>query len=365
MPNTVYFDESGNTGDNLLDKDQPTYTLASHDFTEDEAMDILTPLRLLSNAQEIHYKRVKKYTAHKNALLACFNNPLVMENRVYCFGTHKRYLVCVHLVDKLLETVFYEAGYDIYKREQNIAYANIVYILGNSDWPLDRFDKLCASFIDWVRSGDVQKSEAFYEALEYLGRSLKHAQDFMLLDELRSSRKYASIITSGFDKFVLDATLPCFVSHVYFYAKHHKDSIDAVLDPSKQIDHWQGMIEFLKSMPEKEVGTGCRKHRFPLPVNIVSTVDSKSDICIQLADLFASAGNDVYTNRFNGKQDSFVSELFHTRFGLLSGNDIWPGTSFPTGDLEPLGGADTNPLDFFAQSAVTNPAGFKKAWNKK
>ena len=96
-----------------------------------------------------------------------------------------------------------------------------------------------------------------------------------------------------------------------------------------------------------------------------NSCDSKSDICIQLADLFASAGNDVYTNRINGKQDGFVSELLHTRFGLLTGNDIWPGISFPTGDLEPLGGADTNPLDFFAQSAVVNPAGYKKAWNKK
>ena len=35
MNTKVFFDEAGNSGDNLLDKDQPVYVLASHNFNED------------------------------------------------------------------------------------------------------------------------------------------------------------------------------------------------------------------------------------------------------------------------------------------------------------------------------------------
>jgi hypothetical protein len=40
----IYFDEAGNSGGNLLDKDQPVFTLVSHNYSEEEAKTILAPI---------------------------------------------------------------------------------------------------------------------------------------------------------------------------------------------------------------------------------------------------------------------------------------------------------------------------------
>lgn len=36
MANTIYFDESGNTGQDMLNKDQKVFVLASVNFNEDQ-----------------------------------------------------------------------------------------------------------------------------------------------------------------------------------------------------------------------------------------------------------------------------------------------------------------------------------------
>ena len=65
----VFFDEAGNSGDNLLDADQPLFTLLSHDFGEKEAELLLAPIRKSSNAKELHFKNLKKYSKTQKAIL--------------------------------------------------------------------------------------------------------------------------------------------------------------------------------------------------------------------------------------------------------------------------------------------------------
>ncbi|HWY33406.1 MAG TPA: DUF3800 domain-containing protein, partial [Nitrosopumilaceae archaeon] len=228
MPNKVYFDESGNSGDNLLDKAQPVFTLASHDYTLAEAEEILKPLRELSNAGELHFKTIRKSANQRKALLGCFSNPLIKKERAFCFWTHKQFLVCVQITDKLLEKVFYERGYDIAKGEQNIAYANLLYALGTTGWPPDRFDELCASFLRWGRSGNVAEATGFYESLEKLDRKLKYTADFILINDIKSSKEYMAEISNGLGKYVFDVTLPCFTSHVFHWSGIYNEYIDAI-----------------------------------------------------------------------------------------------------------------------------------------
>lgn len=52
----IYFDEAGNSGQNLLDKNQPIYVLVSHNFSIEEAEAILKPLE--TNSSEIYFKNI-------------------------------------------------------------------------------------------------------------------------------------------------------------------------------------------------------------------------------------------------------------------------------------------------------------------
>lgn len=55
----IYFDEAGNSGQNLLDSEQLIYVLVSHNYSIQEAESILSPLKTDSN--EIHFSIIKKY----------------------------------------------------------------------------------------------------------------------------------------------------------------------------------------------------------------------------------------------------------------------------------------------------------------
>lgn len=56
---TIYFDESGNTGSNLIDLDQPVFTLASCTFSK-EISEQLLKLIDSKSTQEVHFKNLRR-----------------------------------------------------------------------------------------------------------------------------------------------------------------------------------------------------------------------------------------------------------------------------------------------------------------
>jgi len=57
MSNTISFDESGNTGQDLLNKDQGAFVLSSSNFSDSE-IEILS--NIFDTENEIHFKKLKK-----------------------------------------------------------------------------------------------------------------------------------------------------------------------------------------------------------------------------------------------------------------------------------------------------------------
>ena len=74
----IYFDEAGNSGQNLLDADQPIYVLVSHNFSIEESESILAPLK--THSAEIHFRRLKKYPKYQKPIEEILNNPLINLN---------------------------------------------------------------------------------------------------------------------------------------------------------------------------------------------------------------------------------------------------------------------------------------------
>jgi len=77
----IYFDESGNTGANLLDLSQPIFALGSCDFTERECEKLLVPL-LSRGASEIKFVNLKRRASGQNKIIDLLQNKLVTPRRV-------------------------------------------------------------------------------------------------------------------------------------------------------------------------------------------------------------------------------------------------------------------------------------------
>ena len=122
----IYFDEAGNSGQNLLDVNQPIYVLVSHNFSIEEAEAILSPLK--TNSSEIHFKNLKKYPKYQKPIEEILNNPLINYDRIKIAYYNKKYALCAHLVDQLVETTFYNLGLEYYEGGLNILYAQSLFL---------------------------------------------------------------------------------------------------------------------------------------------------------------------------------------------------------------------------------------------
>lgn len=355
----IYFDEAGNSGGNLLDKDQPVFTLVSHNYTEAEAKIILAPILKLSNAKELHFSQLKKYNKFRNAILESLNHELIAKDRLYNYMAHKKFMISVQMVDQLVEPVLYENGEDIYQYGLNISTANILHIMGTVAWKKELYDHMCIRFVKWMRSAEFEDIVKFYESVRALYHSLKHKKDKKLVELLMASIEHILMINSHLDKYTLDATLSCFNAHCHFWAGIYNKPFDITFDNSKQIEYWRDMIDFLThSLPEAEVGYGSRKHKYPLLINSLVTKESKESLPLQLADLLASSMNYAATCNVKKTEDEFAQKILTSKLLDLPGNSMWPDTAMTPEELNMTDPVGINALDFIAEAALKNPEAF-------
>ena len=361
----IYFDEAGNSGSNLLDLNQPVYLLLSHNFNVEETEEILKPLKLVSQAAELHFTKVRKYQRLRTELLKCLNHPLIQPDRVCYYVAHKQFMIAIHLVDQLIEPVLHSQGIDIYQYGSNLSTANMLHIFGIMIWDQTKYKEICGWFVKWMRSSAREDCLGFYRSVHDL-RSKLSREDGMLLDLIMASTQHLDTIVPSLNKYTLDATLSCFNAHCQFWAEHYKKPFDIVFDRSKQIEYWKDLIAFLtENLPEGEVGYGSRKYKYPLLISNLEMNDSHESPQLQLADLFASSLNYLFINWSNGQEDRFASEIDGS---LLHKNaeekKMWPATDVTPDALNMTDGSGINPLDFIAAAASKNPEKYQKAFRK-
>lgn len=115
----ISMDESGNTGLDLLNADQPLFALASTSVTDDRAWELLEPL-LRQNQGEVKYSRLKRTASGRKALLELFGSSYFNDESFSVQLAEKKFVLSAQIVDKLVEPVFYEFGIDVYGRGLNI-----------------------------------------------------------------------------------------------------------------------------------------------------------------------------------------------------------------------------------------------------
>lgn len=349
----IYFDESGNSGANLLDTAQPTYLLLSHNYSLNECTSILSPLLELSNAEELHFKNLKKYQKTRNAILKCINDERILSSRIYRFVAHKEFMIVAQIVDQLIELVLSNNGIDIYKGGLNISTSNMIYLLGKNLWNKTLFKEMCENFVKWIRSNSEADFTIFYKSVSELYHSIQNEKEKLFVGLILLSKPFKDTVMDAYDKYTLDITLSCFVSHCNFWAEENKNPFDVVFDSSKQIDYWKDMIKFLTDkLPSQEVGYGSRKYKYPLLINSIEMVNSKSEIQIQFADIMSSSLNYTYSCISKNSVDDFSSQIEKSRLFETSGNAIWPTTLVTPEDLDMTDDTGINPLDFFVKHSM-------------
>jgi len=347
---TIYIDESGNTGQDLLNSEQKVFVLASNNFSKRE-IDILTSI--FDNQKEIHFKKLKNSDKGRSSIIKLLNHDLITEENIICVTAHKEFSTVGQIVDQIIEPVLYDYGIDIYLYGQNISATNFIFYFGNFFWEKEVYKQLLDAFIFMVRNKTKESIIEFYKNADKLYKQAK-TKERGLLQPIMNSKSQINEILEGINKFTVDLTLSSFYILCDLWYKKLNHKINIVQDSSKQIEHYKEYIEFTKNLDieTQEVGFDSRTITFPTQIEKLELVSSENYLGVQISDLIASSIAYMYNNE-NPKQKKFVEEIQNSKLlGLSNYFTIWPSTEITPRELKMEKGEGQNILDFLANQNI-------------
>jgi hypothetical protein len=137
----LFIDESGYTGPDLVNRDQPVFVRASTVLTGEEANELITTcFPSQKTGRELKHSRLSWTKKGRAELIEFFNR--VPKEKIGFFCVHKEFTLWAYLSDFWLEPMAYADGINLYDQGANIALANMSYIVGSSAESVGEMSKL-------------------------------------------------------------------------------------------------------------------------------------------------------------------------------------------------------------------------------
>ncbi len=347
----IAFDESGNTGQDLINPDQPIFSLASVYLSEaeaDEAINILTT----QADQEIKFSKLTRSKAGRQKVLSFLQSPYAKVDKVKTHVIHKRYMVVGKIVDLIIEPLAHRDGLNLYEQGCNIALTNLYYTCLPTVCGEDEFSEFLGKFVGMIRKKDRRSISEFYRSSEHMYHSAKVPEFKKDLAVMLNSTGIIDEVLRASDATQLDPSVTSFVQHCGKWGSYLGRDFDVVYDESKPIRQKQVFLSLLMAKDEQEtqVGYDYRKMIFPLKATGIKFGDSKVVKQLQLADVIAGAS--AYWARGFTQPDvdkEFCEKLEEHGIRDLVIGCIWPSAEVTPQELgtEELGGID--PIEYMTK----------------
>lgn len=285
LPQTIYCDEAGFTGNNMLDAQQPMFTYASVAMDQTEAMDLIVRIRQLHHikARELKGAQLARSPAGRAVILDTLR---LMRGRYLVTAYDKK----LSLAGKFFEYVFEP----VLARNNSLFYEN-------------DFHKFIATFVYMTFRCNEEPIVEIITQFERFMRSL-NPQDAPIIFggktsdiDMREPLTNIAYFIDGYRDIILQESayignwgLDLSLSALWSHLAHWGDCFDIIhvlCDDSKPLRDLAPDLDGLVNRPDKKRATICGKDR-PLTFNMVRPVEfgsSMEEPGLQLADVASSA----------------------------------------------------------------------------
>lgn len=293
---TIYCDEAGNSGANLLDPEQPCFVLASNDFSREEAESLLEHVRSAQGA-EPKFTSLRKSRNGVARLIRFLADPRLSNERVVVDVFHKKFMVTTKLVDIVAETVMHEFGRDLYERGANLAMSNMLHYCMPVFCGQENTDRFLGAFVELIRRKGPTEVDNFYAAGDAMIKACT-SEDFKGdLVPFVERRLFDIWFGEHLDSLALDPAIPALFQHIAAWGSRKEDRFHVVHDASKPILASQATFQDMLALTGEEshlIGYDRRKMRFPLRALTLTQADSTLHPQLQVADLCAGITNHLH-----------------------------------------------------------------------
>lgn len=348
---TLYLDESGYTGEDLIAPDQPAFVICTHSLDEPTCAALKAKHFSKVKAAELKHSALASRRPQARMLLEALGELRADHaDRILVGINDKRYALTGKIVDLVIETSMHKAGFDLYKDGGNIAMTNVMHACMGLDPPYQT--RVLRAFQRWMRERSIQRKHELNALLQrpHPIEPVDHFRKTMLgaLNHLG----YVGV-HNGLGRGALDLSLSTAIILIGMWRGIlDEEPIALVHDQStnmaKQRAMWEAIVS--PSAPPAIVGHDTRTMRFPLGVTGTTFVDGKTSAALQIADLVAGATAALAASQITGERNEYVDAL-RTQFkeGSFKGYELLPSLDYTPEALGTVGNGGVDPLEYTAK----------------
>lgn len=299
----VYADESMNSGQNLLDPNQPVFSVAGVHLPDDLAASIVDEIKadIPPSQKEPKYTSLVRSSGGRKALMRAFAQ--LPEGSVRVSYAHKGFMVTTKMVDILVEPLAHQDGLNLYENGA-LALAEALHLTGLVSGLEITHRKMQEAFVGWMRR-KTSTDDLFDSIAEH--RKSVAAQSKKLahwLELLEHCRPVADATSPEERDDSLDPAIPA----LYVIAVGFREDLGdfrLVHDDSKVIDRHSTNLSTVHLLPDPaRPGKASRQ-----AASHISFADSRDYPQLQIADWTAGAVRQWATWLAVGGRGRFAEEL--------------------------------------------------------
>lgn len=305
----IYFDEHGNTGEFLVDPEQPVFALASNDYSDEEARELLGPLQS-QGAKEVKFKTLRKTPGGIARLARFLADPRVNSTRVAAYTVDKRLMVLNKMLDIVLETLMHKmTGIDFNADGANLATSNMLHLTLPVLAGQQNYDALLSAFERLIRRRKPADLQNYLDA----GEAVLATDDDKRLREFIGPMFQRELVPLWMDSLPdednLNPAETTLFTLIGTWGARKTDRFTVIHDESKPIFRSRDL--FLRMMAaegeqSKRVGYDRRKFLFPLRAQDLQLRPSHEVGQIQIADVCAGAAAYAMRAKLFGLKDELA-----------------------------------------------------------
>lgn len=328
---TIYCDESGFTGYNLLDPAQPVFAVASACLDEAKAEQILK--QSFPAYQGAEFKFANLWRGGNRAGLTCFAAEIKkLEHCPFVYFIDKKFAVLTKAIDLLVEPTITEAGYDFCDAGFNWKYCNYIHYGLTEFAESALMETIVGSYLAFSRDPSKETLEKLQYHLTLMANSLEEPVQIFAEQMAAGAdlfEKYHS-----FDEFkkTNDLQATCMLAVMGHWQQRFKDDLAMIHDASSNFlrskDVWDVVTR--KDAPEAkfEMGDGTVVE---LPMRLASTTatDSKDSYTVQVCDVLAGLVTNLFDPRLAGDDEIFMRRIVEAGLVSVDANGVRPTKVFP------------------------------------
>jgi hypothetical protein len=283
---SIYLDESGFTGTDLLSLEQPFFVVSSLLLDDATIAVWLAELTQATEAAEPKFSQMVRSPRGRVAITAFCRLLAQNQGKMLFQLVHKRYALLGKLLDCVVEPLYYAQGKDFYFEGQNVAFLNALHYATEPHPELK--SAVLSALLSLCREPSVEtlgKLGASASALSAASRELK-----VLCEPIQDAVRWRR--TTGVEDLnrkLLRLQVTAVVSLVGGWNQELTGSLIVIADQSKELNEsLETLMAFANpDLPEvKEIAAG-REIRLPLRIQEVRLADSRTTPGVQLADVAA------------------------------------------------------------------------------